>query len=160
MAAHLMGRRWVGIDVSQTAIDIVEGRLQHEGAEFHTIGKAETLEELKRMPWHEFQVWAVNTVFGHHSPKPVADMGIDGFTMLRNDPIQVKQIEAVGRPEIDKFVGVLDRQRAKRGMMIALSFTKGAYEEVARVAREDGKHIELVECDRLLKGGYGHKVFP
>ena len=30
-------------------------------------------------------------------------MGIDGYTFLEKLPVQVKQVERVGRPEIDSF---------------------------------------------------------
>lgn len=156
--AQQLKRKWIGIDISQTAIQLVENRLNKLGAEFETIGKAETLEELKIMPWHSFQIWAINAVFGRHSPKPVADMGIDGFTYIEHHPIQVKQIEAVGRPEIDKFVGVLNRQKTNKGMIIGLGFSRGAYDEVSRLKHEDKKHIDLIECEKLLKGEYGYDI--
>lgn len=156
--AEKLKRRWIGIDISQTAIQLVEKRLLKLGATFEMIGKAETLEELKKMSWQSFQTWAVNAVFGRHSPKKMADMGIDGFTYLDNNPIQVKQIESIGRPEIDKFVGVLDRVKTKKGMMIGIGFSRGAYEEAARLKREDDKHVELIECEKLLRGEYGYNI--
>jgi len=46
-------------------------------------------------------------------------MESDGFTFMEHHPIQVKQTDHVGRPVIDNFAGVLQRQREKRGMVIA-----------------------------------------
>ena len=157
-AAERLHRNWIGIDISQTAIQLVEKRLLKLGANFETIGKAETLEELKKMPWQSFQVWAINAVFGRHSPRKIADMGIDGFTYIENNPIQVKQIESIGRPEIDKFVGVLNRVKTNKGMIVGLGFSRGAHEEVSRLKREDKKQIELIECEKLLKGEYGYNI--
>ena len=86
-------------------------------------------------------------------------MGIDGFTYMHADPIQVKQMDSVGRPIIDQFVGVLDREKTLKGMMIALGFTRGAYDETARIKHEEGKVIELIECQKLLDGEYGQTAF-
>lgn len=96
-------------------------------------------------------MWAVDAVQGRHSPRKIADMGIDGFTFMENHPIQVKQVESVGRPVIDNFVGVLERQKDKRGLIIAFDFTKGAEAEVARLKREQNIDVELITCKRLIK---------
>jgi restriction endonuclease Mrr len=77
-------------------------------------------------------------------------MGIDGFTFLENNPIQVKQSRGVGRPVVDAFLGVLQREKTKRGIIIGLSFTTGAYEETARAKREDGMDIELIPAQDIL----------
>ncbi len=79
-------------------------------------------------------------------------MGIDGFTFLENNPIQVKQSGHVGRPILDSFLGVLQREETKRGMIIAFSFTKGAYEEAARAKNEHNVGIELVTAQAILDG--------
>jgi tRNA G10 N-methylase Trm11 len=150
-AAQSLGRKWIGIDISQTAIHVVENRLRKMGApppELH--GMVQTEDELRHLSWQEFQAWAVDAVQGRHSPQKAADMGIDGFTFMEHHPIQVKQMDAVGRPIIDNFVGVLKRQRDKRGLIIAFSFSKGALGEVARLKREDELEIELITCRHLI----------
>ncbi|GAH87882.1 unnamed protein product, partial [marine sediment metagenome] len=70
-------------------------------------------------------------------------MGIDGFTFFNRYPIQVKQSENIGRNIVDNFETALQRDKKDRGYIIALSFGKGAYEEVARV-KKDGLFIELL----------------
>jgi len=65
--------------------------------------------------------------------------------------IQVKQSEGVGRPIVDNFVGVLDRQKDKKGIIIAFDFTRGAEAEVARLKREANIEIELIPCKRILR---------
>jgi len=64
-------------------------------------------------------------------------------------PIQVKQSENVGRNVVDNFETALQRDKKDKGFIIALSFGKGAYEEVARIKKE-GLFIELLEVDKLL----------
>jgi len=43
----------------------------------------------------------------------------------------VKQSEDVGRNVIDNFETAIKRANKKRGIIVAFSFGKGAYEEVA-----------------------------
>jgi|HubBroStandDraft_1064217.scaffolds.fasta_scaffold21518_5 DNA modification methylase len=151
-AAQRLGRRWLGIDISQQALRVVQNRLRKIGTpptEVH--GMVENERHLHELDWQEFQMWAVDAVQGRHSPRKVADMGIDGFTFMENHPIQVKQVTAVGRPVVDNFVGVLERQKDKRGLIIAFNFTKGAEAEVARLKREQNIDIELITCKRLIK---------
>ena len=151
-AAQLLDRRWIGIDISQSAIRVVQNRLRKVGAPPATVhNMVNSEEELIQLTWQEFQTWAVDAVQGRHSPRKIADMGIDGFTFLENHPIQVKQMQAVGRPVIDNFVGVLNRQQEKRGLLIAFSFTRGAEAEVARLVRESGIEITLLTCRRLVE---------
>lgn len=151
-AAQMLGRNWIGIDISQSALTVVANRLRKIGAppsEIH--GMVDSEKVLHQLTWQEFQAWAVDAIQGRHSPKKVADMGIDGFTFMENHPIQVKQMTSVGRPVIDNFVGVLERQKDKRGIIIAFDFTKGAVGEVARILRENKMEIELITCKQLLE---------
>lgn len=149
-AAQKLGRQWIGIDISQTAINVVRNRLSTSVGALEVHGLATNIRDLEEMSWQEFQIWAVSSLFGRHSPKKIADMGIDGFSFLENNPIQVKQSRAVGRPTIDAFLGVLQREKTRRGIMVALSFGKGAYAEVARAKREDGISIELIPAQDIL----------
>lgn len=151
-AAQNLQRRWIGIDISQQAVRVVQNRIRKMGApmtEVHGMVKSE--KDLHELDWREFQAWAVDAIQGRHSPRKIADMGIDGFTFMENHPIQVKQSESVGRPIIDNFMGVLDREKDKRGIIIAFDFTKGAEAEVARLKREANVQIELITCKRILR---------
>lgn len=152
-AASRLGRHWIGIDHSHTAIRVVQNRLRKIGERAPEVfGMVETVDQLHALDPFEFQNWAINAVQGRHSTRKIADMGIDGFTFLENHPIQVKQTDAVGRPVIDSFVGVLEREKDKKGMVIAFGFTRGAIGEVARLKRESGINIRLLTSKQLLKG--------
>ena len=152
-AAQNLGRGWIGIDLSQTAIRVVENRLRKIGAPPpEVIGLVQTEDQLRKLDPFEFQNWAINAVQGRHSTRKIADMGIDGFTFLENHPIQVKQMDSVGRPVIDSLVGVLEREKDKKGMVIAFGFTKGAIGEVSRLKRESAIDIHLLACSELLAG--------
>jgi len=158
-AAQKLGRRWIGIDISQSAIRVVEERLRKLGATNYEVhGTVKSLKELRALDPFEFQNWAINAVYGQHSPRKVADRGIDGFTFMERHPIQVKQMDHVGRPVMDAFAGVLQREKEKKGLVIAFGFTTGAVEEVARLEREDKIKIELVKCTDLIAGNVPYKM--
>jgi len=158
-AAQKLGRKWIGIDISQSAIRVVEQRLRKLGATNYEVhGLVKSLKELKALDPFEFQNWAINAVYGQHSPRKIADMGIDGFTFMERHPIQVKQMDHVGRPVIDAFVGMLEREKEKRGMVIAFGFTTGAIDEVARLERESKIKIELVKCADLIAGNVPYRI--
>ena len=158
-AAQKLGRRWIGIDISQSAIRVVEQRLRKLGAVSYEVhGLVKSLKDLKALNPFEFQNWAINAVYGQHSPRKIADMGIDGFTFMEHHPIQVKQMDHVGRPVIDNFAGVLQREKEKKGMVIAFGFTSGTIDEVARLEREDKIKMELVKCADLVAGNVPYKI--
>jgi len=70
-----------------------------------------------------------------------------------SDPagIQVKQSEGVGRNVVDNFETALERAKYEKGFIVAFSFSKGAYEEAARV-KAKGMEIELIKVEDLLHG--------
>jgi DNA modification methylase len=152
--AHKLGRRWIGIDVSPTACKLMAKRMRSIGAkEIKIIGLPKTLEELKALAPFEFQNWVFEKLHGRVNPKKVGDMGIDGWIEL-DIPTQVKQSENVGRIVVDKFETAIRRYGKKQGVIIAFSFTKDAYEEVARVKLLDNMNkldIKLKTAEEILK---------
>ncbi len=148
--AQRLNRRWVGIDVSPSACKLMKNRVEKNGARgIEIVGLPVNIDDLKRLPAFEFQNWCIGALGGTVNSKKVGDMGIDGFTFFNRYPIQVKQSENVGRNVIDNFETALQREKKDKGFIIALSFGKGAYEEVARIKKE-GLFIELLEVDKLL----------
>lgn len=157
--AQKWGRKWIGIDISPTAIKIIERRLQktfgtEEGTDYILLGMPTTIEGVKKLEPFEFQNWVViDKMRAKASRKKVGDMGLDGYLTknLYHDEagIQVKQSEGVGRNVIDNFETALKRAKHKMGYIIAFSFSKGAYEEVAR-AKKEGLDIKLIKVSQLL----------
>ncbi len=149
--AQQLQRKWIGIDVSPAACKLMKLRVEKNGArDVEIIGLPLNVEELKALPPFEFQNWCVGALGGTVNSKKVGDMGIDGFTFMNRYPIQVKQSENIGRNTIDNFETALRRVNQDMGYIIAFSFGKGSYEEVAR-AKQQGLHIELLTVDRLLE---------
>jgi DNA modification methylase len=149
--AHKLGRRWIGIDVSPTACKLMANRMRTAGAKaFQLIGMPKTLAELKAIQPFEFQNWVMEKLYGRVSPKKVGDMGIDGY-FLDGSPIQVKQSEDIGRNIVDNFETAMQRIGKRKGVIVAFSFGKGAYEEVARAKLEQGLEITLKTVEEILK---------
>jgi len=152
-AAQKVGRRWIGIDISPTACKLMVKRLRGiyvQIDEKDIIGLPKTPDEVKAMEPFEFQNWVIQKLNGKLSRKLIGDMGIDGWTW-DNNPIQVKQTENIGRNVIDNFETALQRANKNHGIIVALSFGKGAYEEVGRAKLEQGLDIELKTMDELIK---------
>ena len=149
--AQKLQRKWIGIDVSPSACKLMKNRVEKVGARgIEIIGLPVSIDQLKKLPHFEFQNWCVGALGGTVNPKKVGDMGIDGFTFMNRYPIQVKQSEHVGRNIVDNFETAMQRVKQDMGYIIAFSFGKGAYEEVAE-AKQRGLHMELLIADKLLE---------
>ncbi len=89
------------------------------------------------------------------------DEGIDGI--IKEDPLgldiiylQAKRWDGtVGRPEIQKFAGALQGQRARKGIFITTSsFSSSAVDYVSRIETK----IILIDGSRLTKLMYDHGI--
>ena len=158
--AQMLGRRWLGCDVSPTALKLVKQRLEKCGAtNVEMVNVPKTLGEIRSMKPFEFQNYIIDLIQGTHTPKLVGDYGIDGYTLFHHNPVQVKQQEHVGRPDMQKFESAIRRERKSKGYFFALGFTKQAYDEVARAKMEDGLEIELVKVQDLTSAEQSPTTF-
>lgn len=164
--AHHLGRKWIGIDVSPSAIALIKNRLATLGAKerthYEVFGMPQKMDDVIGFKPYEFQYWAINEMHGMPNPKKSGDMGIDGFSFLEHHPIQVKQSEGVGRNVVDNFETALrryykDSPKEKHGYIVALSFGKGAHEEAAR-AKKDGLLIQLIKVQDIIDKKFVVKV--
>ena len=133
VAAENLNRQWIGIDVSPTACRVMAKRLRDvckikEDENLWRIGRGFvvrdlpwSIEKLRELPPFEFENWAVIALGGRPNVAKVGDMGIDGriypvSATPKKDkgelgfmdvwyPIQVKQTDKVGRPDVDKYFG-------------------------------------------------------
>lgn len=158
VVAHKLDRRWIGVDVSPTACKLMARRMKKlkigksggkRLASVKIIGLPKTLSEIKNMQPFTFQNWVCEKLIARPSRKKVGDMGIDG-RLFDGTPIQVKQSEYVGRNVVDNFETAIRREKKKKGMIIALSFGKGAYEEVARAKNKEGLEILLKTVKEII----------
>jgi len=147
--AQKTGRRWVGIDVSPTACKLMRQRLRKLHINVEIIGLPRTEKELRDLQPFEFQNWIFDKLHGRVSARKVGDFGIDGWIEL-DVPVQVKQSDNVGRNVVDNFETAIQRAGKKRGVIIALSFGSGAYEEAASAGNERGLEIRLKTLSEIL----------
>lgn len=151
--AEKLERKWIGIDVSPSACRLMTERLRKVGVnigENDIIGLPRSIDELRSLKPFEFQNWVCRQLGGRVNPKKSSDMGIDGW-LFDGTPIQVKQSNRVGREIIDSFETAVRRSRKTKGVVVAFGFSKGAYEEVARVKMEEKIDIELLTIGDLIE---------
>ncbi len=180
VSAQNLGRRWVGIDISPTSCRVMAQRLAdvcklREGEDFWVRDLPKTAEELRKYPPFEFENWAVNALntvivngLAVANKAKVGDMGIDGRIYpasvekvrqpgknLFGDvdvwfPVQVKQKDKVGRPEVDQFETAMRRQGREKGFFVAFGYSSDAEREIARVLREEALEIIPLTVDEIL----------
>ncbi len=130
-----------------------------------------TLKKLRALPHFEFENWAVIALGGIPNKVQVGDMGIDGrifpvgtkpydaetkegqtASMFAGDwfPIQVKQVDKVGRPDIDQFEAVMTREDRQRGFFVAFGYTADAEQECAAFHKNSGRIIKLITVQEIL----------
>ena len=152
-AAHELKRRWVGIDISPTACKLMAKRMHGFGvpiSEHDIVGAPKSETEIRALQPFEFQNWVLQRLMGRVSVRKTGDMGIDGY-LFDGSPVQVKQSEDVGRNVVDNFETAIRRSKKTKGMIVALSFGKGAHEEVARAKNQDGLEITLKTLKELME---------
>lgn len=150
--AQKMSRQWIGIDISPTAVGLMRERMTALGTpHVKLVGMPVTPEQLRVLKPFEFQNWVIQRMHGTHAPRKTADMGIDGYSFMLHEPVQVKQSESVGRPVVDAFQTAVQRIGKAKGYIVGLSFTRGAHEEAARVKATNGMEIVLVDVADLLR---------
>ena len=126
-------------------------------------------EQLRKMPPFEFENWAVIALGGIPNKVQVGDMGIDGriypvgaaperrgkakgefdFTDIWY-PIQVKQKDKAGRPDIDAFEAVMMREERKLGYFVSFEFSGDALFEIDRFQRQTGRTIKPLTVREIL----------
>jgi DNA modification methylase len=181
VAAQNSGRQWIGIDISPTACRVMAKRLRDNcgltwnerlwkiGRGFVVRDLPWTDEQLRKLPPFEFENWAVIAVGGTPNRVQVGDMGIDGRIYpvsaipqgrARGDqfafmdewfPIQVKQCDKVGRPDIDSFEAVMMRENRVKGFFVGFDFTLDAEKEINRFETRTGRSIIPLRVKDLLE---------
>lgn len=136
-----------------------------------------TEAKLREIPPFEFENWAVIALGGIPNKTQVGDMGIDGRIfpvsaldgrrkpkqdeLLLEDrfyPIQVKQKDKAGRPDIDAFQAVLMREDCTKGFFVAFGYTGDAETEASAFFKRTGKVIILLTVRDILDEQIAHKL--
>lgn len=136
-----------------------------------------TEAKLRELPPFEFENWAVIALGGIPNKTQVGDKGIDGrifpVSALENRrkatadelqledrfyPIQVKQKDKVGRPDIDSFEAMMAREDCQKGFFISFDYSADAMTEVGRFFKQTGRVIVLLTVREILEEQIGHKL--
>ncbi len=134
--AERLKRRWIGIDITYLAINLVQRRLRDafgkDLSPYEIIGAPKDVagaEALKEISPHQFEWWAVDLVNARPAKdhKKGADTGIDGYINFFDDKsgrakqviVQVKS-GYVGVNHVRDLKGVLEREKAAIGALITL----------------------------------------
>jgi len=136
-----------------------------------------TEAELRKYPAFEFENWAVVALGGIPNKAQVGDLGIDGriypvsampeMRVKENVemdfmdvwyPIQVKQTDKVGRPDLDAFETAMQRETRKLGYFVGFEFTGDALFEIDRFRRQSGREIKPLTVREILDEEIGRKL--
>jgi len=136
-AAEKLGRRWIGIDITHLAVNLIRHRLVTSyGPEiaktFAVIGEPVSLpdaEDLATQDRFQFQCWALGFVGARPTePKRGADQGIDGRLFFHDEPeggptkvalfsVKSGKLKAT---DVRDIRGVIDREKATLGALISI----------------------------------------
>ena len=186
VAAQNLNRQWIGIDVSPTACRVMAKRLRdrtplQEDEKLWKVGRGFvvrdlpwTEDKLRRIPPFEFENWAVIALGGVKNKVQVGDMGVDGrifpvgatpqvkantFDFMDQwYPIQVKQKDKAGRPDIDQFEAAMIRENRPKGFFVSFNFTRDALEEIGRFFRSEHRVIVPLTVREILDEQIAHKL--
>ena len=174
VSAQNLGRRWIGIDISPTACRVMAKRLRKdcgliEGKNFVVRDLPWSEEQLRKIPPFEFENWAVIALGGIKNKVQVGDMGIDGRIYPAHAtpkggkkagelgfmdvwyPIQVKQKDKAGRPDIDSFEAVMLREDRTKGFFVSFDYSHDAMTEVDAFFRRSGRVIVPLTVREILE---------
>jgi hypothetical protein len=175
-AAQKLGRRWIGIDITYLAIDLIDNRLRHTYGDaiadtYEIVGiprdVASARSLFERNPF-DFERWAVSLVDGQPNEKQVGDKGIDGVARFPLDGkgtmgrvlISVKGGKMVGPQFVRDLLGTVETQKADMGVLITLSEpTRGITDAINHAGvythPSNGQtfpKVQVVTIEQLLAG--------
>jgi DNA modification methylase len=186
VAAQTLKRQWIGIDMSPTACRVMAKRLRKDcglkedeklwqaGTGFVVRDLPWSEDQLRKIPPFEFENWAVIALGGIPNKAKVGDMGIDGRIYPVSAvpskkagefdfmdvwyPIQVKQKDKAGRPDIDAFEAVMTREERAKGFFVAFGYTSDALSEIDAYFRKSHKVIVPFTVREILDEHLAQKL--
>ena len=162
VVAHRLGRRWIGIDVTQLAITAIKNRLLDAFGEdvtkaYRVVGEPTTLSEaeaLAAQDKYQFQYWALGLVGARPTEeKKGADKGIDGRLYFHDEAGATKQVifQVKGghtdARDVRDLVGTIGREKAEVGVLISL-------QEPTRPMRDEAASAGMYTSP------WDHKAYP
>ena len=179
VAQHL-NRRWIGIDITHLAINLIKWRLKNQynleaGKDYDVIGEPQDLAGAKVLALqnrYQFQWWALSLIDArpYGDKKKGADTGIDGFIyFIENQDVINKAIVQVKSgnvsvKDIRDLGHVVDREKAAMGIFITLNKpTRPMIEESAKkgfyifpITKQKMPKIQILTIEEILSGKSHH----
>lgn len=177
-AAEKLNRRWVGIDITYQATNLIKSRLMHafgDTVSYTVVGEPTTLEDANRLAEEDrdqFEAWALGLVGARNAAKKKGrDRGIDG-RLLFHEKIGGKTREALisvksgttGPADVRDLRGVIEREEAELGVLITMreptkdmraeAASAGFYRSGSEGVGTWGQHprLQIVTVAELLDG--------
>lgn len=134
-AAEELDRKWIGIDITNKALDVIQDRLVAAHGEeikkrYEVFWEPVSVEDAQRLAdeknKHKFEEWAVRRVGGIHSGKRGADQGIDGRILFHDEPGETKEIiisvkaGGTGPRHVRELDSVVRREGAAIGVLVTM----------------------------------------
>jgi hypothetical protein len=173
-AAQALGRRWIGIDITQAAIRTIRERLSatlQEGRDYRVLGEPTTAPDaqvLADTDPYQFQWWALGLVGARPAEgKKGSDQGIDGRLYFQDEAegaqpkqviLSVKAGRNVGVRFVHELRGVIEREGAEIGVLITMQPPTGPMRadaaEAGLYTSRWGQHprLQILTIAQLLAG--------
>ena len=136
-----------------------------------------TEKQLRTIPPFEFENWAVIALGGIPNKAQVGDMGIDGRIYPVSSmptgsgktageldfmdawyPVQVKQKDKAGRPDIDLFEAAMLREKRTKGFFVSFEFSSDALREIDAFFRREHCIIVPLTVREILDESIARKL--
>jgi DNA modification methylase len=146
--AQRLNRRWIGIDITYLAIDLIRNRLRGVYGDAiettYTVDGIPADEDSARALFaaspFDFERWAVSLVDGTPNEKQVGDRGVDGVVRFPLDArggvgralVSVKGGKLLNPGMVRDLVGTVGSQHAEMGLLTTLEHPTRGMEDAAR----------------------------
>ena len=145
-AAQKLHRRWIGIDITYLAIDLIRKRMRHSyGDEIESTYEVHGIptdvagaEALFNENPFDFERWVVSLVDGQPNEKQVGDKGVDGRIRFWADKdkigtavVSVKGGSQVNPAMVQSLVGAMRQAKADMAVFIGMRAPTAGMREVA-----------------------------
>jgi DNA modification methylase len=175
-AAERLNRRWIGIDITYIAIDVIDKRLRRTFGDsvsdkYEILGIPRDLTAARalfdRSPF-DFERWAVSVIGAEPNEKQVADKGKDGSARFFTDDqggigqliVSVKGGRRVTPAFVQELSGAVTRHDAQMGILVMMSTpSRGVVDEANHggtytwpVNNTVFPRLQVVTVEALLRG--------
>ena len=174
-ACQVLGRRWIGIDVTHLAVALMKHRLHELGArasDYDVIGEPTTIDDAVQLAQddkYQFQWWSLGLVGARPlEGKKGADKGIDGKLFFHNSAagttgtvifsVKGGKLKAT---DVRDLRGVIEREGAEIGTLLTLNpptakmqaeAAAAGFFEVEGFAHDAFPRLQILTVEQLLNG--------